>query len=181
MVCKNCNKFMKCLTVENDGLYMTAYHECKECGAKGGEVTYLGKVLALDPGETTGWFYRDFATGEMQGGTVPKDHQRVVDLIMDLKPDLIIYETFHLYPGKAQSLAWNSFYPCEVIGVIKLIATGLKCELVAQAPSVKKYAGGLQADWVHFQHNDLKEKVTEHVKDAYLHLKYWERNALRVK
>ena len=110
-----------------------------------------------------------------------KNDHTVADLITDLSPDLIIFETFHLYPGKARSLAWNSFYPCEVIGVIKLVGTARGCELVYQAPSVKKYAGGLQADWVQFQHNDLKEKVTEHVKDAYLHLKYWERNSLRVR
>lgn len=134
----------------------------------------MNKVLTLDPGETTGWFYKDYETGVMQGGTVPKDHLSVANLIMDLKPDIVIYETFFLYPGKAQSMFWNSFYPCEVIGVIKYVATTLGCELVAQAPSVKKYAGGLQADWISFQKNDLKERVTEHVKDAYLHLKYWE-------
>lgn len=136
----------------------------------------MNKVLALDPGETTGWFYKDRETGEMRGGTVSRDHQKVCDLIVDLKPDILIYETFNLYPGKAKSLAWNSFYPCEVIGVIKLIGEGLHCQMVKQAPSVKKYAGGLQADWVQFQHKDLKENVTEHVKDAYLHYKYWERN-----
>ena len=139
------------------------------------------KVLSLDPGETTGWFYKDLDTGEMKGGTVGKNHYDVSHLISYMDPDIVIMETFHLYPGKAKSLSWNSFYPCEVIGVIKLTVQVIQemrknIILVQQAPSVKKYAGGLQADWVQFQKNDLQEKVTEHVKDAYLHFKYWERN-----
>ena len=133
------------------------------------------RVLALDPGETTGWFFKDYDQDIMKGGTIPKDHAEVAKLIYALAPNIIIFETFHMYPGKAKSLAWNSFYPCEVIGVIKYVAEVNGIPLVYQAPSVKKYAGGLQADWVQFQRNDLKEKVTEHVKDAYLHLKYWER------
>lgn len=144
----------------------------------------IKSVIALDPGVTTGWFFKRYnedGTFTMQGGTVGNYHAAVFELLSRLRPDVVILETFHLYPGKAKSLSWNSFYPCEVIGVIKLWIQfqriqGVKVEEVKQSPPVKKYAGGLQEDWVHFQKFDLKEPVTEHVKDAYLHLKYWERN-----
>lgn len=153
-------------------------------------------VIALDPGETTGYFVKryydvykdsdDEATIErveneiVAGGTVGHNHIEVFDLLSKIRPDIVILESFALYPGKAKSLAWNSFYPCEVIGVIKLWVMmqqvqGLTVQQVEQAPSVKKYAGGLREDWQYFQHNLLKEKVTEHVKDAYMHIKYWER------
>lgn len=144
-------------------------------------------VIALDPGETTGYFIKKYddtkplAEGEIvAGGTVGRNHLEVYKLLATYHPDIVILETFALYPGKAKSLAWNSFYPCEVIGVIKLWimnqqAAGVPTKQVDQAPSVKKYAGGLQEDWQYFQHNMLNEKVTEHVKDAYMHIKYWER------
>ena len=155
-------------------------------------------VIALDPGETTGYFvkkyfpiysetYKDHSKGDLhveskikEGGTIGRNHLEVFNLLSRIRPDIVILETFNLYPGKAKSLAWNSFYPCEVIGVIKLWVMlqqiqGFEVLQVEQAPSVKKYAGGLREDWQYFQHNMLKEKVTEHVKDAYMHIKYWER------
>lgn len=130
-------------------------------------------VLALDPGESTGWCYRG-ENGVLQGGTLPKDHEKVAQLILDLNPHILVYESFHLYPGKAKSLSWNSFYPCEVIGVIKYIGITHGMMLIAQAPSVKKYFGGFQSDWVTLQ--PTLDRLTEHVKDAYMHLKYFERN-----
>ena len=93
-------------------------------------------------------------------------------------PHIVVIERFNLYPQMAKSLAWNSFYPCEVIGVIKYVCTELNIPIVEQAPSVKKYFGGFKSDW-----EQVKQtpgfKLTEHVKDAYQHLKYFERNGLK--
>lgn len=130
-------------------------------------------VLTLDPGDSTGWCYRA-SNGILQGGTLPKDLVKVAQLIQELSPQVVVVESFNLYPGKAQSLIWNSFYPCQVIGVIKYICIILNIELVEQTPSVKKFAGGYKDDWFHLKPS--LDKVTEHVKDAYLHLKYFERN-----
>ncbi len=130
------------------------------------------KILALDPGESTGWV---LGTEEkaLRGGTCGRNHLEVARLIVDEFPSVIVLERFNLYPGMAKSLAWNSFYPCEVIGVIKYMAMQLDIPIVEQAPSVKKYAGDIQKydDW-HF----IKERctgVTEHTKDAYQHYRYF--------
>lgn len=142
-------------------------------------------ILALDPGESTGWCARSWAVRgsqpgayEYSGGTLPKDHQRVAGLIRQWAPQIVVLERFNLYPQMAKSLAWNSFYPCEVIGVIKYMCAEMSIQVVEQAPSVKKYFGGFQPDW-----EQVKEtpdfKLTEHVKDAYQHLKYFERNGLK--
>ena len=130
-------------------------------------------VLTLDPGESTGWCYRG-ENGTLQGGTLPKDHRKVAQLILDLRPHVVVLESFHLYPGKAKSLSWNSFYPVEVIGVIKYVCDTNCIFWMEQAPSVKKYFGGYQSDWVILQQK--LDRLTEHVKDAYQHLKYFERN-----
>ncbi len=130
------------------------------------------KILCLDPGESTGWV---LGTEEqaIRGGTCKRNHLEVAQLIKDERPDIIVLERFNLYPGMAKSLAWNSFYPCEVIGVIKYLAMELDIQIVEQAPSVKKYAGDIQkyGDW-HFV-KERCSRVTEHTKDAYQHYRYF--------
>lgn len=129
-------------------------------------------ILVFDPGESTGWVC-GCSKDLIDGGTAGKNHIEVAQLIQDFRPDLVVFERFNLYPSMAKSLAWNSFYPCEVIGVIRYLCDSLGIPCVEQAPSIKKYAGGFGADW-----DQLKQthKVTEHTKDAYLHWKYYLRN-----
>ena len=136
------------------------------------------RVMVLDPGESTGYLVVDLEGSNYQiseGGTLPKDHIKVFDKIRERHPDMLIYETFHMYPGKAKSLSWNSFYPCEVIGVIKLTARIANIEqLVGLAPSTKKYAGGFDNPiWKDFRSS---HDYTEHTKDTWLLFQYWYRN-----
>ena len=137
----------------------------------------MKSILTFDPGESTGWCLRD-SDGRVWGGTLPKDHKKVAHTIEATMPHIVVIERFNLYPQMAKSLVWNSFYPCEVIGVIKYVCTELNIPIVEQAPSVKKYFGGFKSDW-----EQVKQtpgfKLTEHVKDAYQHLKYFERNGLK--
>lgn len=141
-------------------------------------------ILAFDPGESTGWCYKGWYLSnegvqwQYQGGTLPKNHQQVARKIGELMPSVVVLERFNLYPQMAKSLAWNSFYPCETIGVIKFVCAEYSIPVVEQAPSVKKYFGGFQADWELVKQTE-GFKLTEHVKDAYQHLKYFERNGLK--
>ena len=133
----------------------------------------MKSVLVFDPGDHTGWCFRD-TSGRVVGGTCGKHHMEVAERIQILRPDIVVFERFNLYPQMAKSLAWNSFYPCEVIGVIRYLCDRYSIPIVEQAPSVKKYFGGFQKDWD--QLKALSQDVTEHTKDAYQHLKYFERN-----
>lgn len=133
----------------------------------------MKSVLVFDPGESTGWCYRSLE-GRVVGGTCKKHHMEVAERIQVLCPDIVVFERFNLYPQMAKSLAWNSFYPCEVIGVIRYLCDRYHIPVLEQAPSVKKYFGGFQKDWD--QLKELSQGVTEHTKDAYMHLKYFERN-----
>ena len=128
-------------------------------------------ILTLDPGESTGWSYLS-RTNQLAAGTLPKDHGKVAEHILQLRPDVIVFETFNLYPGKAQSLSWNSFYPCEVIGIIKYLARWvLGTHIVEQAPAIKRYAGALPKQFLGLSRAD--HKLTEHSKDAVQHLCYY--------
>lgn len=131
-------------------------------------------VLAFDPGNSTGWVYKD-SLGNFIGGTVVEDHLQVGNIIENLSPSKVVIESFHLYPSKAQSMAWNSFYPCEVIGVIKFVCTKRMIPWVEQAPSVKKYSGITKQspEWLQFKL--LHPEVSEHTFDAFQHLRYFER------
>ena len=136
----------------------------------------MKSILVFDPGDSTGWCYRD-NTGKVIGGTCDKQHAQVAERIITLRPDICVFERFNLYPQMAKSLAWNSFYPCEVIGVIRYLCTQEHIPIVEQAPSVKKYFGGFKDDWEQLKRSS--RRVTEHTKDAYMHLKYFERNGLK--
>lgn len=126
-------------------------------------------ILTLDPGESTGWCFLD-RDNNLTAGTAPKDHLAVAERIDVLNPDIVVFETFNMYPGKAQSLIWNSFYPCEVIGVIKYRCASLDKYIVGQAPSIKKYAGPLPNKFIRYS---KIERLTEHSKDACQHLCYY--------
>ena len=136
------------------------------------------RILVFDPGDHTGWVFRDEG-GRVIGGTCQKNHLEVARCIEEHPADIIVMERFNLYPQMAQHLAWNSFYPCEVIGVIRYLCTRGNIPLVEQAPSVKKYFGGFRDDWFKLKELCSPIDVTEHTKDAYQHLKYFERNGLK--
>lgn len=135
----------------------------------------MKSVLVFDPGDHTGWCFRD-TSGRVVGGTCGKHHMEVAERIQILRPDIVVFERFNLYPQMAKSLAWNSFYPCEVIGVIRYLCDRYSIPIVEQAPSIKKYFGGFQQDWFTLKEICDPKEVTEHTKDAYQHLKYFERN-----
>lgn len=140
-------------------------------------------ILVFDPGESTGWCFQDY-NGLLYGGTARKDHLEVAQLIREARPEVVILERFNLYPHMAKSLSWNSFYPCETIGVIKVTCMDMGVPVVEQAPGVKKYFGGFQEDWKTIgtlTHNlePFSKGVTEHTKDAYMHFKYFMRNGYK--
>ncbi len=132
-------------------------------------------VIALDPGNSTGWVFRE-ADGSISGGTCGENHLQVWKLLDEYHPTKIVYETFQMYPNKAQKLIWNTFYPCEVIGVIKLWAALNNAELIGLQPSVKKFALGPSELDLWKAVNRYGQPATEHMRDAVRLLRYYERN-----
>lgn len=131
----------------------------------------MKSVLVFDPGESTGWCFQD-ESGKLTGGTAKRSHESVARLIEGYEPDVVVFERFNLYPQMAKSLAWSSFYPCEVIGVIRFLCDRYKIPYVEQAPSIKKYFGGFKSDWDWLKDHKAGN-VTEHTKDAYQHYRYF--------
>lgn len=136
-------------------------------------------VIALDPGNSTGWCLRD-DNGKLIGGTVGESHKDVWRLLCKYMPDVVVFETFQMYPGKAQKLIWNTFYPCEVIGVIKLWHDEINFEsgkIVGLQPSVKKFAlANSELDLWKTVERVGGQPATEHMRDAVRLLRYYERH-----
>lgn len=142
------------------------------------------RVLVFDPGENTGWTNISIIVTNdkpltyefegLTGGTSVRSHQKIGELFDIFFPDIVVFETFNMYPGMAKELSWNSFYPCEVIGVIKYLAEKKKIKIYGQSPSIKRYSGGIDGIWTTLRKTN--ENVTEHTKDSYLHLKYFLKN-----
>lgn len=138
-------------------------------------------ITCFDPGNHTGWVSYNTKNQELIGGTFLEAtmYQQIQVLFEAVKPDIVVYESFNLYPGMAKHLAWNSFYPVEIIGIIKYICwlNGIPTE--AQAPSIKKYAGKIKVEDIEClraQCNEATGPFMEHTKDALLHLMYYMRN-----
>ena len=111
------------------------------------------KVVAIDPGETTGYAVVEWdtssakiplkapknsfkvSTGELEG------YSNIKALISKENPDKVIYEGFKLYPWKAKNKIWSNFPTVEVIGVIKYLMETYfpDIELVEQLPKDKKF------------------------------------------
>lgn len=119
------------------------------------------RILAFDPGETTGWCLADTATGALLTGDMPLWQQ--ASLLIDLHaPDLVVVEAFRLYPFRAAGQSWSSFEPVKVIGVITYL-----CEL-RQVRMVEQMASEAKS----MQFEKRGEKISKHAYDALRHALY---------
>jgi hypothetical protein len=115
--------------------------------------------------------FRD-SVGGIRGGTIKYSMADVFKLFQDFEPQIVVFENFTLHPGAAKALTHSELYPVQVIGVIKVAALMCDVKCVCKLmPSVKKYSGTLDDRWTRCL---PVTTITEHTKDAYLLLKYFE-------
>jgi len=97
-------------------------------------------VLAFDPGETTGYCYANSETGRLDTGQL-RFWRGADRLIRTVHPDVLVIESFRLYPDRAYGLAWSDFPPVQVIGVLKYLCEGISSVryVMQSASEVKGY------------------------------------------
>jgi len=102
-------------------------------------------VLALDPGETTGYavidsnrFPEDSADfGVLDAGVISK--WRGIQNIMECyHPRTVVAEQYRLYPGLAKVQSYSTMVAARVLGVIEFLCEHHGIPLVEQASSVGK-------------------------------------------
>ena len=97
-------------------------------------------ILALDPGETTGYVIAE-ADGLDYDIKISGQHpnwRQLEGLINYWSPDAIVYEAFYLSPQIAKFKTRSTLPTVEVIGVLKYLAQKNKTKLIAQPPSAKE-------------------------------------------
>lgn len=96
------------------------------------------KLLAFDPGGTTGWC--TFVDGNpREYGQIKFDE--LMSWLDDITaPDIIVYENFQVYSHKAVHLIGSKLETVQAIGIIKSYAHKNKCKLIEQRPQIKKIA-----------------------------------------
>ncbi len=90
------------------------------------------KVLALDPGITTGIATLN-SSDDVHADQVKCGHRAFYDFLVGYNPDLIVFERF-VYQRRDKVELW----PVEVIGIIRLYTEQFEVPLFAQTPSQAK-------------------------------------------
>lgn len=136
------------------------------------------KVVALDPGVTTGYAAGIIENGKL-GVISGQDRWNELQLYLQLqmsKPDIIVYERFEYRSQKAYNVDNADLFPRNLIGVINLYAQQREgqnsIEVYTQMPA---QVLGKKA---HFSDERLKASrvykvANPHANDAMRHLLYW--------
>lgn len=157
--------------------FTTAYRQQK--------VIFEGTLLAIDPGETTGYWV--FTTkgpkiwdvdppvpfvddvGELDTSTMEKASEQMLYLFNRFNPTHVVYEDYRVYGSKAQEHTNNELLTTKVIGIIEHLCAQNKIPVAKQMASLAK---GFVTD------DKLKawrfyERGLRHCRDACRHAIYY--------
>jgi hypothetical protein len=142
------------------------------------------KILAIDPGERVGW-----ATGTItpdgEGHALTVTGQGV-DTLRDFslsleqhvrEADVVIYETWRLYPHMAKKMIGNDMQPSQLIGIIRFVCwKDPSVKVVTQGASIKNTALKTMPEELHER---MELSTEQHDQDAIMHLwhYYWKNYA----
>lgn len=100
------------------------------------------KVLAIDPGETTGWALFCNTTmdrhGQLQTSLFPQAPVTLCSHIEAWKPDVVVIEDYRVYKWKTDSHAWAALHTPKLIGVVEYFCYINKIPLTKQSAQVGK-------------------------------------------
>ena len=135
------------------------------------QITPPQVLLAIDPGETTG--YAVFTEGKYVADgeiTIKLDNlKQIWNLINKINPDAVVCEDYIIYGSKAKMHAWNRLVTPQIIGVIRYTCQELNIPLYMQmASTAKGFCNDKKLkEW------ELWVKGHEHSRDAIRHATYW--------
>ena len=89
---------------------------------------FAGTLLALDPGETTGWSVWQCTPGEddvlIAWGQLPSWPMNLIasgflELLKQYKPTRVVYEQYRVYDWKLETHSWSDVPTLRIIGSIE--------------------------------------------------------------
>ena len=129
-----------------------------------------GTLLALDPGETTGWAlltegHKLLRSGEIKTKTVEIGIPALQELLKKYKPNFVVYEHYRVYQHKAKDHAHSDLHTSQFIGAIKAVCIVWDIPYYAQMASVAKgfCTDEKLKDW------RLYKRGEKHARDAIRH------------
>lgn len=128
------------------------------------------KILALDPGETTGW--ATFVDGELQKSGEVGQNDSLMDvmrLIDREQPTTIVVEAYRIYSWKADTHSWSDLFTPRLIGAIELKCIQNKIPMYTEmAQGAKNFCTNKKLkSWGYYK------KGARHARDAIRHGCYW--------
>lgn len=140
---------------------------------------WQGTLLAIDPGETTGFAvfsakdpeFKFAEYGQLDTKAFPAAAYNLRDLIERIQPDRIICEDYRIYAFKSEEQKWSNVFTVRVIGALQALAClrlnpiPVDFEL-AQQPKNFVTDDKLTA-WGYYV------KGMRHARDAMRHALYW--------
>jgi len=96
------------------------------------------KLLAFDPGKTTGWFLLEEPHCPVAAGELPLELDRIVAVLDRYQPDEVVVEAFRLYPWRSKEQSWSDFPAVRVIGAVQLWCVQHRVFCLEQSASCKR-------------------------------------------
>lgn len=132
--------------------------------------TSVGRILCLDPGETTGWAVFEAGVLDSCGQRSTKHPAEIADLIREtLDLDLLVFELYRIRGNKARQHIGSEVLTIQHIGAIKVVADELEIPIVGQSAGQAK---GFATD-VKLRRWGLYQSNLRHANDAIRHGCYW--------
>jgi hypothetical protein len=94
------------------------------------------KLLAIDPGETTGVAY--FINGELIKTAQLTSIIAIEEAILDFLPDMLIYEDYRIYPAKLKSHSFSEIPTLKIIGAIEYVCEKYHIKTIKQLATMAK-------------------------------------------
>lgn len=107
---------------------------------------FTGRLLAIDPGETTGITIIDAhptsiqLVGQMQIGSWPLEKSLLdfVGIFATAKPTQMVYESYHIYSWRIQEHKFSEVPTLQIIGVLKALSILEHVPYTSQSAQVGK-------------------------------------------
>jgi hypothetical protein len=136
---------------------------------KRGKPAFMGRVLAVDPGETTGW--ADFENCELtRAGQFPvRDLEAFDTFVTDHRPDAMVIENYRVYASRAAQHVGSEVNTAQYIGILKFLCGMYQIPLALQ---MAHQAKGWVSD-ARLHQLGLFQTGHRHANDAIRHGVYW--------
>jgi hypothetical protein len=135
------------------------------------------RVLALDPGETTGWCYFLGASLMEKGEIGPCETVEGAALLIEelfdrIKPHCVVGEGYRVYAWKARSHTHSDLFTPRLIGAISLLCAQKQIKRFEQtAHQAKSFVSDDKLkEWNFYRKGESKQK---HARDAVRHAVYY--------